>query len=108
MSIRLARGKHTGNVGRLLVVHPQAAHGVVHAGENLHGHVARIVADKLLVDFENAFELLVENLAIDVRQVEIDHRLAVDAEVVLEDDFENRAGRHIARHEVAVLRIPLF
>src|SRR5208283_2533298 len=33
---------------------------------------------------------------------------AVDAEVVLVHHFENRAGGHIARHEVAVFRIPLF
>ena len=52
--------------------------------------------------------LLVENLAVDVRQVEIDHRLAVDAEVVLEDDLEDLARRNVARHKVAVLRIPLF
>ena len=47
----LASGENAGDVGGLLVIDPQAAHGVVHAGENLHGHVARIVADKLLVNF---------------------------------------------------------
>ena len=56
----LASGENSGNVRGLLVIHPESAHGVVHAGENLHRHIARIVADKLLVDFENAFELLVE------------------------------------------------
>ena len=104
----LAGGEDAGDVRGLFVIDPEAAHGVVHAGENLHGHVARIVADKLLVDFEDAFELAVESLAVDVRQVEIDHRLAVDAEVVLEDDFEDFAGGHIARDEVAIFRIPLF
>ena len=38
-----------------------------------------IVAYELLVDFENAFQLAVEHLAVDVRQVEIDHRLAVNS-----------------------------
>ena len=104
----LAGGIDAGNVGGLVEVHPQPAHGVVHAGEDLHRRVARIVADKLLVDLENAFELAVEDLAVDVGQVEIDHRLAVDAEVVLVDHLVNGAGGDVARHQVAVLRIPLF
>ncbi len=80
----------------------------MHAGKNLHGRVAGVVAHKLLVDFENAFQLAVENLAVDVGEVEINHRLAVDAEVVLEDHLEDGAGSDVARHQVAVLGIPLF
>src|ERR1019366_2084340 len=104
----LASGEDAGDVGGLLLIHPQAAHGVVHAGENLHGHVARIVADKLLVDFEDALQLAVESFAVDVGEVEVNHRLAIDAEVELEHHFENGAGGHVARDEVAVFRIPLF
>ena len=92
------RREHSRNVGGLLVVHPQAAHGVVHAGEDFHGHVARIVADKLLVNFQNAFEFAIKHLAIDVSQVEIDHRLAVNAEAVLIHNFENCTRSHVARH----------
>ena len=80
----------------------------MHAGENLHGHVAGIVADKLLVNFENAFQLAIENLAIDVGEVEINHRLAIDAEVVFVNHLVNGAGGDVAGHQVAVLRIPLF
>ncbi len=67
-----------------------------------------IVADELLVDFQNAFELAVESLAVNVRQVEIDHGLAVDAQLVLVDDFEDGARGHVARDQIAVLRVPLF
>ena len=70
----------------------------MHAGENLHGHFARIIAHKLFIDFQNAFQLAIENLAIDVGQVEVDHRLAVDSQMVLINNFVNCAGRHIARH----------
>src|SRR5450631_122197 len=104
----LARREDSGDVRRLFVIDPEAAHGVVHAGENLHGRDARIVADKLLVDFEDAFQLAVESLGVDVGEVEVNHRLAIDAEVVLVHHFENRSSGHIARHEVAVFRIPLF
>src|SRR6266446_1609307 len=101
-------GEDAGDVRRLFVIHPEAAHGVVHAGEDLHRCVARIVADELLVNFEDAFQLAVESLAIDMRQVKIDHRLAVDSQVVLVHYFENRARRNVARNEVAVFRVPLF
>ena len=106
--VALAGGEDAGDVGQLVEVDPEAAHGVVHAGEDLHGNFARVVADELLVDFENAFELAVESLAVDVGEVEIDHRLAVDAQAVLVDDLEDGAGGDVARDEVAVLGIPLF
>ena len=77
-------------------------------GKDLHRHVARIVANELLVNLENAFELAIEYLAIDVRKVEVDHRLAIDAQVMLVHDLEDRARGHVARNQIAVLRIPLF
>ncbi len=43
------------DVGLLVEVHPEAAHGVVHAGEDLHGNFAGVVANELLVDLEDAF-----------------------------------------------------
>jgi hypothetical protein len=106
--LALAGGKDAGDVGHLVEVDPEAAHGVVHAGEDLHGHVARIVADELLVDFENAFELAIERGAVDVGEVEVDHGLAVDAEAELVDHLVNGARGDVAGDEVAVLGIPLF
>ena len=106
--IGLARGEEAGDVGLLVEVHPEAAHGVVHAGEDLHGMNAGIDADELLVDFQDAFELAVEGLAIDVGEVEIDHGLSVEAHVVFVHDLEDGAGGDVARDQVAVLRVPLF
>ena len=106
--LAFARGVQALDVGALLKVHPQAAHGVVHAGEDLHGRVARIVADKLFVDLENALQLAIEGGAVDVRQVEIDHRLPIDAEVEFVNYFVDGTGSDIARHQVAILGIPLF
>src|SRR5260370_536469 len=54
------------------------------------------------------FQLEVDSFAVDMRQVKVDHRLPVDAEFVFVHNFENCAGRHVARDEVAVLWIPLF
>src|SRR5713226_6719984 len=102
------RRENAGDVRRLFVIHPQAAHGVVHAGEDFHGHVARIVAHKLFVNFEDAFQLAIKHLAIDVSQVEIYHWLAVDPKIVLVDNLEDGASGHVARHQVAILRIPLL
>ena len=106
--LALAGGKDAGDVGHLVEVDPEAAHGVVHAGEDLHGHVAGVVADEFLVDFEDAFELAVEGFAVDVGEVEIDHGLAVDAQALFVDNLVNGAGGHVAGDEVAVFGIPLF
>ncbi len=57
--VGLAGGEDAGDVGVLVEVDPEAAHGVVHAGEDLHGDVAWIIADELLIDFEYAFKFTV-------------------------------------------------
>ena len=44
----------------LLEVDPQAAHRVVDGGEDLHRVLVRIDADELLVDLEDARELLAQ------------------------------------------------
>src|ERR1700744_5725285 len=106
--LALPDGKETGDVGHLVEVDPEATHGVVHAGEDLHGDFAWIVSDELLVDFEDAFELAVESLTVYVGQVEIDHGLAVDAEAVFVNRFKDGAGGDVARDEIAVFGIPLF
>ena len=57
--VALARREKAGDVRPLVEVNPQAAHRVVDAGEDAHGHVARVVADEHLVDFEYRAELAV-------------------------------------------------
>src|SRR5205814_1470778 len=64
--------------------------------------------DKLLVNFQNAFELAVEGGAINVGEIEIDHRLAINAEVVFINHLEDGAGRNVPWNQIAVLRIPLL
>ena len=106
--IGFACGEDAGDVGLLVEVDPEAAHGVVHAGEDLHGDFAGVVADELFVDFEDAFELVVCGSRSMWVDVEVDHGLAVDAHVVLVDDLEDGAGGDVAGDEVAVLGVPLF
>ena len=106
--LALAAGEDAGDVGHLVEVDPETAHGVVHAGEDLHGLDVGIDADELLVDFENAAELVVEGGAVDVGEVEVDHGLAVDAEAEFVDDLVDGAGGDVAGDEIAVLGIPLL
>ncbi len=105
--VGLARGEDAGDIGLLVEVNPQAAHGVVHAGEDLHGNFARVVTDELLVDLENAFELVLP-FGREVGDVEVDHGLTVDSHAVLVDDLEDGAGGDVAWDEVAVLGVPLL
>ena len=98
--------RHIG--GLVLSIYPHAAHGVVHGGKNLHGFYARIDAQKLFVNFQDAFEFAIQRLARDVRHVEIYGGLSVQAEAFLIDDAMNGARGDVARDEIAVFRIPLF
>src|SRR4029077_4459633 len=89
----------TGNVGGLIfVVDPQAAHRVVHGGEDFHGLFARVYAYELFVNFENAFELFVEDVGGNMRNVEIDGGLAGQSHFHFEDAFVNGARSYVARH----------
>ncbi|MCU1226923.1 MAG: hypothetical protein JWQ42_5016 [Edaphobacter sp.] len=105
--VGLAGGEDSGDVGLLVEVDPEAAHGVVHAGEDLHGDLARVVAYELLVDLEDAFELVL-SLRRKVGDVEVDHGLAVDAHAMLVHHFKYCPGGDVARDEVAVLGVPLL
>ena len=104
----LAGCKDARDVGHLIEVNPQAAHGVVHAREDLHRYFARIVADKLFVNFEDALKLTVQCFLIYMGQVEVDHWLPIDAQAVLVHHLMDRTRSDITRHQVAVLGIPLF
>ena len=102
-------GVDAGDVGSLVfAVYPDAAHSVVHAGENFHGFNAGIDAAEFFVDFENAFELTVENLTGNVRDVEIHGGLVGEPELFLIHDAMDGAGGDVAGDEIAVFGIPLF
>ena len=80
----------------------------MHSREDLHRCIPRIVADELFVNLENSFQLAIKNLGIDVREIEVNHRLAIYAEVVLVHHLMNGTGGNVARYEIAVFRIPFF
>src|SRR2546421_3043921 len=79
----------------------------MHARKNSHRHVAWVVADEHLVDFEDRAELAIQSLGRNMRQIEIDLILAIDA-IAVQADLEDFARGDVARHEVAVSRIFLF
>ncbi len=91
-----------------LVVDPEAAHGVVDCGEDLHRVVIGIDAREFLVDLEDTGELLPQERFALVREIEIDlvlvaTRLVVeDAALLVEADLEDGARCDVARHQVSV------
>src|SRR5487761_491103 len=80
----------------------------MHRGENFHRLLARIRADKFLVNLEDAFEFAVEHLARKMREVEIDGVHSREAEFFLEDNFVDGARGDVARDQVAVFWVPLL
>ena len=100
--------------GVALEVDPEAAHRVVHGGEDAHRVLVRVLADELLVDLEDAGELLAEHLARQVRHVEVDLVLVLaalrveDAAPLVEALLEELAAGDVARDEVAVAGVLLL
>src|SRR5207237_10674744 len=68
----------------LFEVNPETAHGVVHAGKNLHGNFAGIVAHKLLVDLQNAFQFAVKNFRSEEHTSELQSHLNLVCRLLLE------------------------
>ena len=106
--LAFAAGIQASNVGGLFVIHPEPAHGVVHAGKDFHRRGAWIIAHELLVDFQDAFQLAVENGRINVGEVEKNHRLPINSQPLLVNHLVDGAGGDVARHQIAVLGIPLL
>ena len=121
--IALADGVQPGNVrdlvlrraepqaagGRPLVIDPQSAHRIVDGGEDLHRRLAWVDPLELLVNVENATQLLVEVSRGNVRDVEVDAQpILLDRQPFVRADVENLARGNVARHQVAVFRIALF
>src|ERR1051325_845351 len=79
----------------------------MNAGKDAHRHVSRIVAHKHPIDLENRAQLPIQNFSRNMRQIEIDLVLSADAKAV-EAHLKDLARGDVARHEVAVSRIPLF
>ena len=107
--IGLAEGVEAGDVGHQVVVHPQAAHGVVGSRIDAHRHRVRIFAGDLLVHLEKVSIALFDGLPAQplnsVLEVEVDavllrphapprvyHRLGV-------------AGGDVSGHQVAEARV---
>ena len=106
--IALAGGKQAGDVGHVAIVRPQAAHRIMHRREDFHRHFARIFADEVLVDFDDRTQFAVDLFRIEMRQVQIDQVLTVQAETHFGTNLENRPGCDVARHQVAVGRVPFL
>src|SRR5438876_3964320 len=79
----------------------------MHAWEDAHWHVPRIVTDEHLVDFQNRSEFLVERLSRNVSEIEIDLVFAVDSKTI-KTHLEDFARGDVARNEIAIGGILLF
>ncbi|MNJ40953.1 hypothetical protein D3C77_358580 [compost metagenome] len=106
--LALTRSKQSRDIRHLVVVDPHAAHGVMHCREYFHRNFTRVVPHKLLINLNNSAELNIKLLRILVRQIEVYHVLAVNAQLLLDTDVEYFPSSDISWHQVAVRRIFLF
>lgn len=122
-----ARSKESGDVGLLVaggidieggvvsffVVDPESTHGVVDGGIYAHGSIDGIFAHELLIDFEDATELIVNEFGghaefvVQVCDIEIDLLTAFEALSGAADAVDDEADE-VAAEEVAVDGVELF
>src|SRR5215813_15611562 len=95
------------NTRSLVVVNPQSSHRIMHAGEDSHGNVPRIIAYKHFIYFEDCAELAIQNICGNVRHIQVHLVLAADTHP-FETDLEYFSGSDVTRDEVSIGWILFF
>src|SRR4051812_4854877 len=102
--IAFASGKKSGNVRPLFEIDPKPAHRIMHAGEDAHRHISRIVADEHFIDLKDRSQTFGQNVRGNVREIQIDLILTRNA-VTLETHLEDLTGSNVTRNEISVGRV---
>src|SRR5438132_9616636 len=105
--IALASRQQSGNISALIEIDPESPHRIVHTGKDAHWHVTWIIADEHLVDFQDRAKLFIERLRRDVRQIEIDLVLAIDAHAG-ETNLKDFSRGDVTGNQIAIGGIFLF
>ncbi len=94
-----------GDGGHQVVVHPQAAHGVVDGGVDAHGHLVGVFAGDALVHVEQVAVALLDDVlaqALDgVAEIQVDGQAGFAHAAAFVADRLGVARGHVARHQVA-------
>jgi hypothetical protein len=92
----------------LIGVDPQTSHGIVNGRENTHGNFLGILADKFFIDFQDTSQFPLKEASIEMGDVQVDLRFAIDTQFHFINDLKDRACRHITRDKIPVFRVPFF
>ena len=114
--VGFAADEQAGDVGLQVIVHPEAAHRVVHGREDAHRLLVRVLAGDVLVHVEQVavagadlgFAEALDRggeVEVDAETLAVDHLADAAAFVA---DFLGGAGGDVARGEVAVARVLAF
>ena len=103
--VRFADHVQAGDSGHQVVVHPQAAHGVVDGGVDAHRLLVRVFAGDALVHVEQVAVALLDDVlaeALDgIAEIEVDGEAGFADAAAFVADLLGVAGSHVARHQVA-------
>src|SRR5439155_19391407 len=110
--IRLAEHKEARHVAHQVVIHPEAAHGVMNSGIDAHRDTISILAGNFLIHVEEILIPLAHNRFAEPLngggEVEINTKAAWANAAPLIADFSRGARRKIARTQIAEARIFSF
>ena len=94
--IAFAGGKQSRNVRPLLEVDPKAAHRIMHARENSHRHIPRVVTDEHFIDLKDSAQFSSKRFGRNMREIEIYLIFAADTHT-LKTDLKYLARSDVAR-----------
>ncbi len=107
--VALAQGKQTLDTGLKLIIHPEAAHGVVDGGEDHHRVLVGIDISNLLIHIEEVAVALVNDVAAEalesLREVEEHGQTGVVDTIALVGALLGGTRGNVAGHEVTEGRI---
>ena len=107
--IGFADDVQSGDIRHQVVIHPQAAHGVVDGGIDAHRLLVRIFAGDALVHVEQVAVALLDDGAAEaldgVAEVQVDGQAAFAHAAAFVADLLGIARGHVARHQVAEARV---
>ncbi len=98
-----------GMVRHQVVIHPQAAHGVVDGRVDAHRHLVRVLAGDALVHLEQVSVALLDDMLAEpldgVAEIEVNRQSAFAHAPALVAHHFGVAGSYVARHQVAETRV---
>ena len=99
----------TRDIAHEVVVHPKAAHRVVHSGVDAHGTIVSVLSGDVLIHLEEVAVAFLDGFLTEtldgIREIQVNTESSRADSPALDAGLLGRAGRDVAGCEIAVARV---